>query len=119
MDAVTAASDKNKDKQGVSVSMSVEVHGPAVPAGDQLQRCTDSLRGLLPTDTEGNAFCNEVYSGEFDKQGCHHNEHSCDAVVCLQCNVMVASTSTSPHLFSLHTSPLLPPRPVLLQASAA
>lgn len=55
--------DKEKEKEEM-VQVSVEVHGPAVPAGDQLQRCADSLRGLLRTTTEGNAFCNEAFNGE-------------------------------------------------------
>ena len=44
------------------VEVSVEVHGPAVPAGDQLERCVDSLRELLNLDK--NTECNEVYHGE-------------------------------------------------------
>ena len=41
--------------------VSVEIHGPAVPAGDQMERCMQSLRGLL--HIEKNTFCDEVFFG--------------------------------------------------------
>ena len=40
----------------------VEVYGPAVPAGDQFERCLKALQPLM-RKSEG-AFCNAVYDGE-------------------------------------------------------
>jgi hypothetical protein len=48
-------------------SVSVEVHGPAVPAGDQMDRCVQSLKSLLRKDR--NDFCLEAHDGECSMDG--------------------------------------------------
>jgi hypothetical protein len=66
-EGVSVASAQKEEGQGGGKKggevVSVEVHGPAVPAGDQMDRCAQSLRRLLRTE-QNKAFCDEVYGGE-------------------------------------------------------
>jgi hypothetical protein len=47
----------------------VEVHGPSVPAGDQLTRCMDSLRELVMPSKHVRNNCVEVHGNECGMQG--------------------------------------------------
>lgn len=48
----------------------VEMHGPSVPAGDQLDRCMNSLRVLLD-NKHARSSCREAYGSECAMQGAY------------------------------------------------
>mmetsp|Transcript_24843 Transcript_24843/g.36642 ORF Transcript_24843/g.36642 Transcript_24843/m.36642 type:complete len:561 (-) Transcript_24843:188-1870(-) len=53
----------------ISPRKSVEVHGPSVPAGDQLARCMDGISGQF--HTKRSAYCQDVYGGQCGLAGAY------------------------------------------------